>query len=100
MQLDIIYSLWSLKPCIEFLLLLHKAFRNPASGHRLSRSQLKTAVQNLIGVYCRGSLRWMTFSLNCLMYVLPKHDAEFWQVYPLLAHEIEYTLNSKYIFFV
>ncbi|WP_152532290.1 hypothetical protein [Leptolyngbya sp. Heron Island J] len=99
MQLHAVYSLWSLKPCLEFLVVLFRTFRNPASGHRPSRSQLKTAIQDLIDRYFHVPLRLMEFGFNRLMPVLPKHNARFWQLYSLPDNEAEQELSLKYIFF-
>lgn len=70
MQLDIVYSLWSIKPCIEFLVFLYRAFRNPASGHRPSRGQLQTAIQDLLIGYRHGFWCWINWGYRRLMYVL------------------------------
>ena len=100
MQLDIMYSLWSLKPCIEFLVVLHRTFRNPASGHRPSRSQLQTAIQDLIGGYFHEPLCLTKFGLNRLMHVLPQLSNMIWQHLVSLANKNEQKSSLKYVFFV
>lgn len=37
MHPEMVYSLWNLKPCVDYLYLHHIVFRNPASGHRSRR---------------------------------------------------------------
>ena len=48
MQPYMVYSLWNMKPCLDYVILYHSIFRNPASGHRPSRSELGTGVQALV----------------------------------------------------
>lgn len=100
MQLDVVYSLWSLKPCIEFLIVLHRTFRNPASGHRPSRGQLQTAMQDLTGIYIHEPLRLMKFDLNRLIHVLSKFSMLRWQHHVSRVHKTGRKISFKYVFFV
>ena len=47
MSFDIVYSLLPSKPCLNYLVIQSVIFRNPASGHRLSRQYLSADSQDI-----------------------------------------------------